>query len=141
MCFLCKIIPTKLYFFHSFGLHCGQVTPTPQVMIRKLLCFVLLLGSIQIAVSQDMASSSNSNIFLEDLVSFYPNPSTDQIKVTNVSGEAVRFSVYNILGDEVLRAQLTKIETELSLDKLPSGVYIAAFYHNDKTITERLIKE
>jgi hypothetical protein len=49
--------------------------------------------------------------------------------------------VYNILGDEVLRAQLTKVETELSLDKLPSGVYIAAFYYNDKTITERLIKE
>ena len=110
-------------------------------MIRKLLCLVLLLGGIQIAVSQDMASSSNSNIVLEDLVSFYPNPSNDQIKVTNVSGEAVRFSVYNILGDEVLSAQLTKVETELSLDKLPSGVYIAAFYYNDKTITERLIKE
>jgi hypothetical protein len=110
-------------------------------MIRKLLCFVLLLGSIQIAVSQDIASSSTSNVFLEDQVSFYPNPSTDQIKVTNVSGEAVRFSVYNILGDEVLNAQLTKIETEFSLEKLPSGVYIAAFYHNDKTITERLIKE
>jgi hypothetical protein len=110
-------------------------------MIKKLLCLIVLLGSVQIAVAQDATASSDENAFSEDQVSFYPNPSKDQIKVTNVSGEVVQFSVYNILGDEVLKAQLTKVETELSLSKLPSGVYIVAFYYNDKTITERLIKE
>ncbi|MFT5751471.1 MAG: hypothetical protein ACI86L_000973, partial [Dokdonia sp.] len=97
-------------------------------MIKKLLCLIVLLGSIQIAVSQDSTAYSDVNAFSEDQVSFYPNPSQDQIKVTNVSGEVVQFSVYNILGDEVLKAQLTKVETELSLSQLTSGVYIVAFY-------------
>lgn len=93
------------------------------------------------AVAQDTASSSEADLFAEDQVSFYPNPSDDHIKVTNTSGELVQLSVYNILGDEVIKTQLTKVETELSLSKLPSGVYIVAFYYNDKTLTERLIKE
>lgn len=91
--------------------------------------------------AQDSASSIASSTYLEDQVSFYPNPAEDLIKVTNVSGELVEFSVYNILGDKVISAQLTKVETEMSLDKLPSGVYIIAFHANNKTITERLIKE
>lgn len=96
---------------------------------------------MQYATGQETASIKENQVFSESEISFYPNPTKDVVNVTNTSGELTKLSIFNILGDEVLSKQITKTETELAIDKLPSGVYIVAFYQGDKTITERLIKE
>ncbi|RMB61049.1 T9SS C-terminal target domain-containing protein [Dokdonia sinensis] len=110
-------------------------------MIKKLLCFLLFVTTIQFASGQEMASESNTDVLSENELSFYPNPSKDAVKVTNRSGELVKLSIFNILGDEVFSAPLSKVETDIPIDKLPTGVYIVAFYQGDRTITERLIKQ
>ncbi len=110
-------------------------------MIKKLLFCLLLVTTVHYAAGQEVASSNDPEVFIDSELSFYPNPSKGAVKVTNTSGDLVKLSIFNILGDEVFSQKITKIETDLAIDKLPSGVYIVAFYQGDKTITERLIKE
>lgn len=110
-------------------------------MIKKLLCLLLFFLSFQWVEAQQVATTTAHELPIEEQLSFYPNPAQEEVRVTNTTGDLVDCVVFNILGDKVLSTSLASVQTDLSLEHLPNGVYIVAFNYKDQTITERLIKE
>ena len=110
-------------------------------MIKKLLCVTLFLLSYGWTEAQQIATTTDNPLPLEEQLSFYPNPAKEEVQLTNTTGDLVECTVFNILGDKVVSKSLASVQTDLSLEHVPSGVYIVAFYYKGQTITERLIKE
>lgn len=74
-------------------------------------------------------------------VSVYPNPASDFVNVTMVNEHNnVNFTLYNILGDAVLTANLNAGTNEVALDKLPNGVYFYSILKEGNILeTKKLI--
>jgi len=79
-------------------------------------------------------------------INAYPNPATNQVTfVTNTDKNMnVEFSMVNLLGQEV--AKITKGNLaegtnsfNVSLERIPSGVYFYSFTSNGKSITKKLV--
>ena len=75
---------------------------------------------------------------LKEAVHIYPNPFTNLIYVTmndldknNFNGE---FIVSNILGEEVMRSNVSKQTTSLETNHLSSGIYFYKIISNNKLI-------
>lgn len=71
-------------------------------------------------------------------ISIYPNPATDRFYV-NLNSNAI-VEVFSILGEQVIRTQISDKNTAVSLQDLNSGVYMVKITHEGKTTTKKLIK-
>ena len=71
--------------------------------------------------------------------SFYPNPVTDILHVSNVNSDA-EVTVYNVVGKEVLSAHLTDDNT-INLSALNAGVYVVEIKNNTGGTREKVIKK
>lgn len=75
-------------------------------------------------------------------VSFYPNPSNNQIEISNPKQTNLDISIYNVLGKKVLEVNNTSLtEQTLNLTSLNSGVYLIQIKAEGKSITKKLIKQ
>ena len=124
-------------------------------MFKKLFFAVLFLGTLQIAVAQSKASFTKPvAIGLADTISaddtndsnfsdqmfLYPNPSTGKLVLSNKSENQVTATIFNIVGDPILREQLGIEDTVLDISDLPNGIYIVSFNNGKEIVTQRLIK-
>lgn len=64
------------------------------------------------------------------LLSIYPNPTSDLIRIVSPISEEVMFELFNSTGQLVDRIRFTE-ETELTVKHLPSGVYLYRFKPED----------
>ncbi|WP_082331956.1 T9SS type A sorting domain-containing protein [Mangrovimonas xylaniphaga] len=71
-------------------------------------------------------------------ISIYPNPSSDYIKVSNLSNRE-DYSIYDILGKKVLSGTVSKSEA-INIQNIPNGLYFVQFENNNK-LTLKFIKE
>jgi len=72
--------------------------------------------------------------------SVYPNPTnTGFVNIKTTSNEAVKVSVFNILGKQVINQELTN-ET-LDVSNLNSGVYLVKLSQNGASTTKKLVIE
>jgi hypothetical protein len=73
---------------------------------------------------------------------YFPNPATNTLNLTS-SDEISDVSIYNMLGQQVVRRTLTTPSTNVDLDlrSLSSGTYFVRVLIGDKTKTVKVIKE
>ncbi len=106
----------------------GQITPTPgggKLAIAKFI--VNPLPAMAMARMGDIETS------------FYPNPSSDFIKVnTEQSGEVV---IYNRLGQKMLSSKIGVGSETVDLTSLPRGQYSIHVKIGNKVSREQLIRE
>ncbi|MCX6286709.1 MAG: ice-binding family protein [Bacteroidetes bacterium] len=72
-----------------------------------------------------------------EAVTIYPNPFLTSINIIineALQGKDVKFRMYNILGEEVISATLTRQLTTLKAINLPAGIYFYKIIGNNKTI-------
>ncbi|WP_299384414.1 T9SS type A sorting domain-containing protein [uncultured Lacinutrix sp.] len=75
-------------------------------------------------------------------VSFYPNPTNNQIEISNPKQLSLDISLYNVLGKKVLEANTVSLRNQtLNLSSLNSGVYLVEIKAEGKSITKKLIKQ
>ncbi len=80
--------------------------------------------------------------FLSD-IAIYPNPAEDKISVMISSNDDVEFKVrlINAVGEEMSDLQLpTNVESEISLEDLPSGQYYLWIYNGETITKEKFVK-
>ncbi|MCH2490959.1 MAG: S8 family serine peptidase [Flavobacteriales bacterium] len=72
----------------------------------------------------------------------YPNPIKDKINVSFPQGaEEAVFTLYNVLGELLVRKAITNVKNTINVSELSTGVYIANIRSNNQTTSYKLIKE
>lgn len=75
--------------------------------------------------------------------SLYPNPSPGKFKVASTlkATDEFIYSVYNILGEEIITAKNVTVSNGIDLSDSPKGIYFVKITLDKKTSTKRLIIE
>lgn len=82
---------------------------------------------------------SNGSIENQNSFTFYPNPVNNKLTL-NAINNIQKVAVYNMLGQEVMRATPNNLQGELDMSSLQSGAYFVKVSINDVTETIRIIK-
>ncbi len=73
-----------------------------------------------------------------DLLSVFPVPSTGQVTVNSANANA-SFSVFNSLGEEILRTSLVGARADLDLSDRPKGIYFVQLAGEEGVLTRRVV--
>ena len=76
----------------------------------------------------------------ENTFSYYPNPVNDEL-VLKAQNNIKNVSVYNMLGQEVLRTAPNALDANVNMSELNTGTYFVQVTINDVTETVRIIKK
>ncbi len=70
-----------------------------------------------------------------ELISFYPNPATEDITFQKLTGSSVnRVFITNNLGQHIRQIALSKELEQVSVFDFPAGIYQVLFYQDDKYV-------
>ena len=87
-------------------------------------------------------SLSISELKLNETISIYPNPSTDNIKVNlPKSMEYASVVVFNVLGKKVIAQEVNATDNIIKVSHLNSGVYLLKVTNGNVSKTLKLVKE
>lgn len=107
-----------------------------QFYLTSLLIISLLLFAIP--ANAQVSSSQYGKEFPIEGLSIYPNPASGQkVFITTKSNNAKVVEVYNVLGKNVLSANLTG--NELNISTLDPGVYIMKIQEGKSSATRKLV--
>lgn len=136
----------------SFSNWCpGQVIPIRSVTIGDIpagehafkiivlgAAFVNQEGYIPVSVYlQGNTGTLGAQHFNALSYSLYPNPTEDVVKIQS-SSIVSKFSVYNMMGQQVVRGT----SNEIDLTSLSKGIYTVEIeFENNKTVTEKIIRK
>jgi hypothetical protein len=80
--------------------------------------------------------------FLLSNFALYPNPTSSIINVSfPESISEAEFTLYSILGTEVLSTSISKNANSINIEELTTGMYIATIYSDNQKINFKIIKE
>jgi len=68
-------------------------------------------------------STGIANIADEYHVAVYPNPAEEKFVVHTDLYQGLRFELYDVLSEQVMDLNLSGVETQISRNSLPSGIY------------------
>lgn len=85
-------------------------------------------------------SLSNTEFENETDFTYYPNPVNNKLTL-NAVNNIQNVAVYNMLGQEVMRATPNSVEGELDMSSLQTGAYFVKVTVNDVTQTVRILKQ
>lgn len=87
----------------------------------------------------DVTPTTLSNGSFETVnFSLYPNPtSTGSVSITSTNSEAISVNVFDILGKQVLNANISN--NTLDVSSLNAGVYLVKLTQNNATVTKKLV--
>ena len=85
--------------------------------------------------------STNQNENIEFFI--HPNPTSSKVSFDNSIDKFETVTVMNYLGQVVTEIKFDSFEVnqEIDLSSFPAGVYLVKFSNNDKSITQKIVKE
>ena len=89
-----------------------------------------MVGSIIVTDPSTNINTAGTNYLI------YPNPTSDYVYLSGINGDS-KATVYDITGKLLLSTSKKKID----LSSYPNGLYIVNMSSNNKSITQRIIKE
>ena len=85
---------------------------------------------------------SVENLILDDVVSIFPNPSSDKITIeTSPTPTKSQLSLMNLNGQQLITRQITEPKTQLDISSLPSGVYFVRLTTDRMVEVEKFVKQ
>ncbi|MCC8360970.1 T9SS type A sorting domain-containing protein [Salinimicrobium sediminilitoris] len=108
-----------------------------QIYLYPLMIIGLLLFSSLANAQVSQPEAPGKEVPIEGL-SIFPNPASGQkVYINTKAGKAKTIQVYNVLGNNVLSAQLTG--NELNISDLDPGIYIMKIQEGKSTATRKLV--
>lgn len=108
-----------------------------QLYLFPLMIIGFLLFANPAAAQVSTPEPTAKEVPIEGL-SIFPNPATGQkVYINTQEGKAKKIEVFNVLGNNVLSAQL--IGNELNISALEPGVYIMKIQEGKSTATRKLV--
>jgi hypothetical protein len=90
-----------------------------------------------------VAGSVSLEEFDNSLLEFYPNPISNELNISNVTGISLeQATIYDMLGNAIITFNLNEAVTEQKLDlsKLNSGVYLVVIETVEGSVVKQIIK-
>ncbi|MCK4821108.1 T9SS type A sorting domain-containing protein, partial [bacterium] len=100
--------------------------------------FNMIVNTEESVVTVNLATSLVESLC--DQIEIYPNPVTDKLKISGLTGPAVA-RIYNIHGQLLLTANSDRHTGEIDLSDLSAGLYLIMFEMNKETVVKRFLKE
>lgn len=108
-----------------------------QLYIVIFLC-ISLLFSVESASAQVSESGNSVKELPIEGLSIYPNPASGQkVYIVTSSNKPKVVEIYNVLGKNILSANLTS--SELNISALEPGVYIMKIQEGRNSATRKLV--
>ena len=90
-------------------------------------------------------SSTNCSVLSTEsvgvnVVSVYPNPTTDKIFISNLESSNTQIRIFNVLG-KIVHQQKNNLENGVSLSQFPKGIYMIQIVAENKTLSKKLVLE
>ncbi|MDW3648547.1 MAG: DUF4465 domain-containing protein [Bacteroidia bacterium] len=73
--------------------------------------------------------------------SFYPNPSSELIKIQGMEGKSAHYSIYDLSGREIVSEESLAFDQQFSVNNLQPGYYLLKMRAGNKLGTEVFIKK
>jgi len=73
--------------------------------------------------------------------SFYPNPSSDVIKIQGMEGKTAHYAIYDMSGREVVSEEKLGFDQRISVNNLQAGYFLLKMREGNKLGTEVFIKK
>ncbi len=110
--------------------------------MKQLYLFTFLIIGLLLFASPAHAQNSPPEAPAKEVpiegLSIYPNPASGQkVYISSKEGKAKKVEIYNVLGKNVLSAQLSG--TELNISSLEPGVYIMKIQEGKSSATRKLV--
>ncbi len=135
---------------------CADATVTTPPIVEEIQATGLTVGDTyytriyQYGTATTTGKSFNVKIWSPEILSvddfnnngftYFPNPVKNTLQL-NAQSNIQNVSVFNILGQEVLRTAPNRIDSELDMSSLQTGAYFVKVTINDRTETVRVIKQ
>jgi hypothetical protein len=75
-------------------------------------------------------------------ITVFPNPTTGKFTVEGLDmSRTASLEVRNVMGEEVMRSDITGVSSEIDLSSQPDGIYFMTIMTADEIISQRVIKE
>lgn len=100
------------------------------------------LSNINATLTGDVQNTlSTSQFSIAEAIKLYPNPMEDQLEIVmNSFEQEVKFSMYNLLGEEVLEVALSGSKA-IDVSQMAAGVYFMKITYEGNSFTRKLIKQ
>ncbi|MCC7332874.1 MAG: T9SS type A sorting domain-containing protein [Flavobacteriales bacterium] len=105
----------------------------------------LTLGSqgLRLANQVEQLTVGNQSLTATGTIRVFPNPTSGIVNVKhnfNIENGKITFTVYNMLGVEVMNENINSSNTEVKLNNLKAGMYFYSVMQNNQTIkTDKLM--
>ncbi|WP_028982092.1 T9SS type A sorting domain-containing protein [Sporocytophaga myxococcoides] len=115
-----------------------DLAPMPTWKMRKLVYYKK--GTIEWGTPLQIVSGINKNK-INSIVSLYPNPSNDKIKIVSDGIQDSFYKIYNYEGREILSGYFTSNEEVISVKEIISGIYsVVILNENGAIYSSKFIK-
>ncbi len=74
-------------------------------------------------------------------ISLSPNPTTNEIKLSNLPQGESQIKIFNLLGQQVKSKSVTEQNSGVNISDLPSGIYEIAISNNENFFCKKFVKE
>jgi hypothetical protein len=77
----------------------------------------------------------------DNALSIYPNPATSTLNIECPQSQNLAITLFNLMGEQVIKSQFTGSKQNIDISGLPSGMYIIKVSGKDWTVQRKLVKE
>lgn len=98
-------------------------------------------AKIENSTSQITQVEEKQNTELLENIKIYPNPSTGLFYFISSEETQVQISIYNSNGSLIIHDNIVSNKWVIDLSDQPSGIYVLKVFSNNKTLTNKLIKQ
>lgn len=127
-------IGSASYLLQPAEFLCVSGNPGLQCMINDSL-FLYPSASSSCIVSVPKQINQLDDIFV------YPNPTNSSVYIEHLNFKTGVVKLYNLTGNEVLRANITSNTTQLDISRFPLGIYFYQITNQNKSYSGKLIKD
>lgn len=98
--------------------------------------FGIAINTVEIGSQSTLSSQTITN---NPLVSVYPNPTTNYLRIANVENAVA--SLYNINGQQVLTQKISSVNNTIETQQLANGIYLLRINDGTAVISKKIIKK
>lgn len=123
-----------------------MLTISPNTLSESRTATIIVTGDsispVYINITQSGNNQSNGILNLESSkFSLYPNPTTDNLVISNdYLTEVAEVKIYDLTGKIVLIDKMKTSKTEINLSKLTQGIYTAQINIQGRTVRKKIVK-
>jgi hypothetical protein len=105
---------------------------------------IIPITAVEMQALKEKWMNTNVKSFTESKVNIYPNPANDfiEIEVEKLNPSKSFINIYDIVGKNLIKTQITDFKNVIDITKLPAGIYFAEVsMEGNKTVFQKFIKQ